>query len=73
MDQIVIDCGPVDEAGAVVERGDEVVLLGSQGGERITPWDWAQRLDTIAYEITCGISKRVPRRFVDTEVSTAYG
>ncbi len=73
MDQIVIDCGPADEAGAIVERGDEVVLLGSQGAERITPWDWAQSLDTIAYEITCGISKRVPRRFLDTEVSTARG
>ena len=73
MDQIVIDCGPVDEAGAVVERGDEVVLLGSQGGEHITPWDWARSLETIAYEITCGISKRVPRRFLDTGVSTNHG
>ncbi len=73
MDQIMIDCGPADEAGAVVERGDEVVLLGSQAGERITPWDWARRLDTIAYEITCGIARRVPRRFVDTEVSPAHG
>ncbi len=59
MDQIVVDCGPV---GVVeVSRGDEVVLLGAQGGERITPWEWATRLDTIAYEITCGISSRVPR------------
>ena len=73
MDQIVIDCGPADEAGAVVERGDEVVLLGSQGGERITPWDWARSLETIAYEITCGISKRVPRRFLDTRGSTSHG
>ncbi len=70
MDQIVIDCGPVDGPGAVVERGDEVVLLGSQGSERIAPWDWAERLDTIAYEITCGVSKRVPRRFLDTEIPT---
>jgi alanine racemase len=67
MDQIVVDCGPVDGPGANVERGDEVVLLGSQGDEVITPTDWAVKLDTIAYEITCGISKRVPRRFVDEE------
>ena len=66
MDQIVVDCGPIDGPGAHVERGDEVVLLGTQGDETIAPWDWARRLDTIAYEITCGISKRVPRRFVDT-------
>ena len=70
MDQIVIDCGPVDGPGAIVGRGDEVVLLGSQGNERITPWDWAGLLDTIAYEITCGISKRVPRRFLDTNAPT---
>ena len=35
--------------------------LGAQGDERITPWEWASKLDTIAYEITCGISARVPR------------
>lgn len=65
MDQILVDCGPVDGPGAVVARGDEVVLLGTQGTNTISPWDWAKALDTIAYEITCGIGKRVPRRFVD--------
>ena len=58
MDQILIDAGP---AGTAVEHGDEVVLLGAQGDERITLWEWATKLDTIAYEITCGISNRVPR------------
>jgi alanine racemase len=30
----------------------------------ITAWDWAERLDTIAYEIVCGVStQRVPRRY----------
>jgi alanine racemase len=67
MDQIVVDCGPVDGPGANVQRDDEVVLLGSQGDEVITPTEWAVMLDTIAYEITCGISKRVPRRFLDAE------
>ena len=57
MDQILVDCGP----DAVVARGDEVVLLGTQGGERITADDWAQRLGTISYEILCGIGARVPR------------
>jgi alanine racemase len=59
MDQIVVDCGPVGVSD--VHRGDEVVFLGAQGDDRITPWEWATRLDTIAYEITCGISSRVPR------------
>ena len=58
MDQILVDCGP----GATVARGDEVVLIGRQGSETIGAWEWAQRTDTIAYEVVCGISERVPRR-----------
>lgn len=60
MDQITVDCGP----GAGVERGDEVVLLGRQGDEEITAWEWAGRTGTIAYEVVCGISGRVPRYYL---------
>jgi alanine racemase len=56
MDQLMVDCG--DDEVAV---GDEVVLIGEQGGERITADDWAALVDTIAYEIVCGIGPRVPR------------
>ncbi len=59
MDQTMVDCGD-DE----VQPGDEAVLLGTQGALTITPTDWAARLDTIAYEIVCGISARVERRAV---------
>jgi alanine racemase len=59
MDQLMVDCG--DDAVAV---GDEAVLLGEQGEERITAADWAEALDTIAYEVVCGISARVERRRV---------
>lgn len=58
MDQIMVDCGD-DE----VSPGDDVVLIGRQGDEEITASEWAVRLDTIAYEITCGIGARVPRRY----------
>jgi alanine racemase len=58
MDQILVDAGPV---GTVVNRGDDVILIGRQGSEQITPAEWAIKTGTIAYEITCGISKRVPR------------
>ncbi len=58
MDQLMIDCGPE----ATVEPGDEVVLLGQQGGDEITAEDWAERLGTISYEVLCGIGERVPRR-----------
>jgi alanine racemase len=60
MDQLLVDCGP----GARVARGDEVVLLGRQGDELVTAYEWADALGTIPYEITCGISSRVPRRYV---------
>jgi alanine racemase len=66
MDQLLVDCGPPDPVNPIMP-GDEVVLLGSQGAERITPWDMAIRLDTIAYEVTCGIGKRVPRVYVDND------
>lgn len=58
MDQLMVDCGPE----STVELGDEVVLLGAQGGETITAEEWAERLGTISYEILCGIGPRVPRR-----------
>ena len=57
MDQILVDC-----ADLPVAVGDEVVLLGSQGDATIGAEEWADRLGTIAYEIICGISPRVPRR-----------
>ncbi|MEA3018845.1 MAG: alanine racemase [Actinomycetota bacterium] len=59
MDQLMVDCGD-DE----VRRGDEVVLIGEQGSERVGAEEWAALLGTISYEIVCGISSRVPRRYV---------
>lgn len=38
-----------------VSEGDEVVLIGAQGDDRIRAEEHAQRLGTIAYEVTCGI------------------
>ena len=57
MDNITVDLGP----GTPVAVGDPVVLIGAQEGERILAEELAQRLDTINYEVTCGISARVPR------------
>lgn len=60
MDQLMVDCGDDEE----VRVRDEVVLIGDQGEETISAWEWAERLDTIAYEIVCGVSiQRVPRRY----------
>jgi alanine racemase len=56
MDQLLVDCGDHD-----VQPGDEVVLLGEQGNEAITAGELAALLDTIEYEIACGVGARVPR------------
>ncbi len=60
MDQLMVDCGP--DSG--VRRGDEVVLIGTQGNETVTAQEWADRLGTISYEILCRIGPRLPRRHV---------
>lgn len=44
-----------------VRAGDEVVMLGSQGGETITAADIAARWGTISYEVVCSVLARVPR------------
>lgn len=41
--------------------GEQVVLIGRQGKEEVTMEEWAERLDTIPYEIAVSIAKRVPR------------
>jgi alanine racemase len=61
MDQMMVDCG--DDEVAV---GDEAVLIGSQGGDSISATDWADRLGTIGYEVVCGISGRVDRRYTES-------
>jgi alanine racemase len=59
MDQLMVDCGPDSDVGP----GEQVVLLGQQGTERITPDEWAARLGTISYEVVCAIGARVARRY----------
>ncbi len=59
MDNVTIDLGA--ERSAQSLRGSEAVLIGVQGEERITAEEIARRLDTINYEITCGLTPRVPR------------
>lgn len=64
MDQITVDCGP----GATVARGDEVVLIGRQGDEEVTAEEWAERLGTIGYEVTCGLGPRLPRTYTGGQI-----
>ena len=62
MDLCMVDVTDV----SAVRLGSEVILVGEQGGLRIDATDVASWADTISYEIICGISKRVPRRYWGT-------
>ena len=59
MDLTIVDV--TDVRG--VQLGDEVILLGRSGEVSITAEDLGELAQTISYEITCGISHRVPRLF----------
>ncbi len=60
MDMTMVDLTDLPEPP---RAGDEVVLVGAQAGDVLTFHDLAAWGDTIAYEIMCGISKRVPRTY----------
>lgn len=60
MDQLMLDLGP----DSTVRAGDEVVLIGESGLERITAWDIGALIGSIPYEITCLITRRVPREYL---------
>jgi alanine racemase len=65
MDYATIDVGQIRG----VQVGDRVTLIGSDGHETITAEEVARKADTIAYEITCAVGKRVRRTYLgDREV-----
>jgi alanine racemase len=60
MDNVTVDLGADPRA----ELGDEVVLIGAQGDERILAEEVARRIGTINYEVTTGLLPRVRRETV---------
>ena len=63
MDQILVDVTHIDG----VEMGTKVTLIGQDDDECITADDMASAIGTIGYEIVCGISKRVERKYLKKE------
>ncbi|MFP4461061.1 MAG: alanine racemase [Thermotogota bacterium] len=59
MDQFVVDVDEIEKIGI----GERVVLLGKMDSDEISAEEMAQKIDTINYEITCSISKRVVRKY----------
>ncbi len=62
MDMTMIDLTDMNESHV----GDEVVLMGTQGGGNISCEELAAWAGTIPYEILCGISKRMPRVYLSS-------
>lgn len=68
MDQCMIDISHIPEA----QVGDEVVLFGTQGDERILADELAKKLGTINYEITCMMARRLPRVYIKDKKAAFY-
>ncbi|MBD2354863.1 alanine racemase [Tolypothrix sp. FACHB-123] len=57
MDQLMVDVTNIDD----IQEGEIVTLLGQQGKEKISADEWAEKLNTISWEILCGFKHRLPR------------
>lgn len=60
MDWTILDVTDIPN----VNINDEVILIGEQNNFKITAEELARLTDTISYEITCGIDRRVTRKYV---------
>ena len=63
MDQCTVQLDELPDA----RIGDEVVLIGQQGEERITAEELGKRWDTINYEVVCGLANRLQRLYIDQD------
>lgn len=59
MDRIMFDVSDIPDP-----TGKEIILMGNAGNSCFTAREWAEICNTIPYEITCNISKRVPRVYI---------
>jgi alanine racemase len=64
MDLTLVDVTEIQPASI----NDEVVIIGSQGAIQIAAEEVAAQIGTISYEVTCGISRRVPRVYLAPEL-----
>ena len=60
MDQMMVDVTDIHGAAC----GDTVTLIGSDGAETITMEQIAEPAGSFNYEFACGISRRVPRYYI---------
>jgi alanine racemase len=67
MDNVTVSLG----SEPAVQVGAGATLVGRDGDERQTIEDLANRMGTIAHEVLCGISSRVPREYHRDGVPTS--
>ena len=60
MDQLMVQLDKVSDA----QVGDEVVIIGKQGKEEITPQELAKKWNTVNYEVICGLNARAPHVYI---------
>ncbi len=63
MDQFMVDVTDVP-GGDDISEGDEVVLMGNSGENRVTAEGIAKLLGTINYEVTCMLKDRMPKVYI---------
>jgi len=61
MDQMMVDITDSND----IKVGSTVLLLGSEGDKSISPIDWAEKCNSIPWEILCSFKNRLPRVQVD--------
>lgn len=61
MDMFMVDVSEVSG----VEKGDEALILGKKGSDHLPAEEMAQTLHTIPYEVVTGITRRVPRTYMN--------
>jgi len=66
---VTMDCIMVNVKNDPVKVGDEALLWGESEGGEIQTLDVAERLGTIPYELTCAVSRRVPRVYIGSEIN----
>ena len=66
MDQMMVDVSAVP---GTVQEGDEAILWGGTVSDSAE--DIARKTDTITYEVLCGVSRRVPRVYLEHGTTAA--
>jgi alanine racemase len=58
-----MDMTMIDVTGMEVHTGDEVVIVGAQGGDEIGMREIAAAIGTIPYELLCRVGTRIERQY----------